>query len=408
MNSAECPLCGRDFATAKEAKDIIRDHLSTIPIQLKGETRILEEAKKDISTKESRINSIIARLKVLEAEAEQIHSAKVDSAKTVQDFLSRCNELAINVSANDEASWQKILEQALKESETVSLRSKADNFNKIIHELNSRIAEQQNAIKELQQKVVQNKEQRTQLAGVIQEFEKNVMQRGFEIASLPGAEQLVAEMLKAQDETKKCIEKTDKNEAELRLVESMVVGFREKLKKNDEDVASKEVQIQEYETTCSRFTAACRSVDIALEDPERNIRFCIQKTSDTNRLLSDLEKKRQVLQQIASLDRLKREVDDLVKAEGNVKSKFKKTSDEESKLQNWVSRLVSLESEVVKRQVDVVGTHLKQLEPTTQRLYYRLNPHPIFGKVRVRVNDKKRELDVEAEEIGRASCRERV
>ena len=38
-----------------------------------------------------------------------------------------------------------------------------------------------------------------------------------------------------------------------------------------------------------------------------------------------------------------------------------------------------------------------QLEPTTQQLYYRLNPHPIFGKVRIKVNEKTRELGVEAE-----------
>jgi energy-coupling factor transporter ATP-binding protein EcfA2 len=46
--------------------------------------------------------------------------------------------------------------------------------------------------------------------------------------------------------------------------------------------------------------------------------------------------------------------------------------------------------------VDVVGSHLERLEPTTQRLYHRLNPHPIFGNVGIRVNDKTHELDVEA------------
>ena len=52
--------------------------------------------------------------------------------------------------------------------------------------------------------------------------------------------------------------------------------------------------------------------------------------------------------------------------------------------------------------MDVVGTHLKRLEPTIQRLSRRLNPHPIFGKVSIRVEEKTRELDVEAEaSVGR-------
>jgi energy-coupling factor transporter ATP-binding protein EcfA2 len=118
---------------------------------------------------------------------------------------------------------------------------------------------------------------------------------------------------------------------------------------------------------------------------------------DINQSLSGLEEKRQILQQIASLSRLKKEMEGLTQGKSDAQRQAEKSSREESLLREWVSRVESLEADVVNRQVDVVGTHLIRLEPTTQRLYHRLNAHPIFGKVRIQIDEKTRELNVEAE-----------
>ncbi|TKJ35663.1 MAG: hypothetical protein CEE38_13700 [Planctomycetes bacterium B3_Pla] len=395
--SAECPLCGRGFATAEEAKDSIREHLSAVPLQLKDLARRLDEAKKDAETKRTQADSIVAGIRTLEAESHEVRSSKALATKVVQDFLAECAALAVTVSVEDVVSWQNVLEQARKESEVAPLGSEAASLRETVNALAFRVVERQNAVDGFRRKLVQDEKQRTRLVTVVQGLETDMMQRGFEPGSLPEDDRLVAEVSKAQDEARKYREVVAKREAELGVVESAITGLRESLKRADEDVASKETQLRQYETTCSRFVATCRAIGVAPEKPRESIRAAKRRASDLNQSLSDLEEKRQVLQQIAALGSLKREIDGLARTEGDVKRQAEGSSREELRLHNWMSRVEGLEAEVVRRQVDVVGTHLERLEPTTQRLYHRLNPHPIFGKVRIRVNKKTRELNIEAE-----------
>jgi hypothetical protein len=100
---------------------------------------------------------------------------------------------------------------------------------------------------------------------------------------------------------------------------------------------------------------------------------------------------------VAGLGRLKQEIDILTEAEADLKRRAEASANEELRLHDWRSLVNGLQAEVVRQQVDVVGSHLERLEPTTQRLYCRMNPHPVFGKVRIRVDEKTRELDIEAE-----------
>ena len=397
VHSAECPLCGRGFATAEEAKDSIQKHLSAVPLQLKDLAHHLDEAKKDAETKQAQVNSLVAGIRTLETEIDQVRSAKAMATKAVQDFLAECAALAIVVSAEDPVSWQSVLEQARKDCKVTPLRSEATKLRDAISELASHLVKQQNVVDGLRRKLGHSEKERTELISTIQGLEAEMVQRCFKPSSLREGDRLAAELSKTQDETRKYSELVAKRETELGSIESAIARLRKSLKKADEDVASKDTQLRQYETTCNRFVVACREIGIDPENPKESILATKRKALDLNESLSSLEQKRQILQQIAGLDRLKLEISSLTQAKNDVKRRTEVRLLEESRLGDWVSHFEGLGAEVVKQQVDVVGSHLEHLEPTTQRLYRRLNPHPIFGKVRVRVNEKTRELNVEAE-----------
>lgn len=133
------------------------------------------------------------------------------------------------------------------------------------------------------------------------------------------------------------------------------------------------------------------------DKPSESIRAATQKMEELRQSIAGLEKKVQVLQQVVSMTRLKSDVDALGRTTQDAKQGVEVASENEARFRNWMSHLEKLEAEVVRRQVDVVGTHLQRLEPTMQQLYHRLNPHPIFGHLRIRVKEETRELDVEAE-----------
>ena len=397
VHSAECPLCGRSFATAEEAKDSIQKHLSAVPLQLKDLAHRLDEAKKDAETKQAQVDSLVAGICALEAESREVHSSRTFATKAVQDFLTECAALAVAVSAEDPVSWQNVLEQARKECKVTPLRSEATSLRKAVNTLDSRVLKQQNVVDGLRRKLGHSEKERTELISTIQGLEAEMVQRCFKSSSLREGDRLAAELSKTQDKTRKYSESVAKRETELGSIESAIARLRKSLKRADEDVASKDAQLRQYETTCNRFVVACREIGVDPENPRESILATKRKALDLNESLSSLEQKRQILQQIAGLDRLKLEISGLTRAENDVKRRAETSSREESRLGDWVSHLEGLGAEVVKRQVDVVGSHLERLEPTTQQLYCRLNPHPIFGKVRVRVNEKTRELNVEAE-----------
>lgn len=397
VQSTECPLCGRGFHSNEEAKDVIREHLSAVPLKLKDLAHQIDDTKKDIETKQTHFNSVTVGIHSLETELKEVRSTKTIATKALQEFLAECAGLSIVVSAEDTVSWQRTIEEARKECEVASLGLEAASLREAITSLSSRVNEQQNVINGLRQKAIQDEKQRTQLVAMVQGFKSDMMQRGFEPGSLPEGDWLIAEIAKAQAESEECSESVAKREAELGTIDSVIAGLRDSLRRVDEDVASKEKQIHQYESICTNFIAACGMVGVDPEDPIESIRSVRQRSSELNKSLSGLEEKRRVLQQVAGLGRLKLEIDGLAGAEANVKRQAETSSHEESRLRDWASLVNGLEAEVVRQQVGVVGSHLERLEPTTQRLYHRLNPHPIFGKVRIRVDEKTRELDIEAE-----------
>ena len=396
VHSAECPLCGRGFATTEEAKKTIQGHLAAVPLQMKNLARLLDEAKKNAEAKQAQVDSIAAEIRALGNQLEEVRSSRTVALKEVHDFVGQCASVSIIVPVADTVSWQKTLEEAAKECEVATLGSEAASLRNAINSSAPLVAGQQGAIDGLRRKITQDENQRLRLATEITKVEKEMVQRGFEPGSLPQDDQLAAGVTKAQDEARGYGKLVAEKEGELRVIESAIEKLRERLRIANEDVASKETQLRQYETTCSRFAAACRAIGIDPENPKESITVVKQKTLEQNQFLSGLEEKRQVLQQVVSLGKLKLEIDSLARTENDLKRRAEVRSCEDSRFHDWVSHIERLEAEVVRRQVDVVGTHLKGLEPTTQRLYQRLNPHPIFGNVKIRVNQDTQELDVEA------------
>lgn len=397
VHSPECPLCGRDFASAEEARDSIREHLSVVPIQLRDLARRLDEAKKAAETKRAQADSIAARIRAIEATLEEVSSTKVGATKAVQGFLAECTALAVTVSVDDTVSWQNTLEEARRKCETALLDSQAISLRKEIKSLDAQVMKQQDVFDGLRRKFGQDEKQRMRLITDLRELEAGMVEHGFKPDSLLESDRLAAELSRVQDEAREYAESVAKREAQWRAVESVIAGLRESIRRAHEDVATKETQLRQYETTCSRFVAACRAVGVDPEDPLESMHTVRRRLSELKQSLSGLDKKRQVLQQAASLGRVRLEIEGLARAEDEMKQQAEASSHEESRLRNWLSHVGGLETEVVRRQVDVIATHLQHLEPTTQQLYQRLNPHPVFGNVRIRVNGKTRELDIEAE-----------
>jgi hypothetical protein len=169
------------------------------------------------------------------------------------------------------------------------------------------------------------------------------------------------------------------------------------VRKFDEDAASLASQAAQFEATRNRFVAAYRALGIDPENASEGVAAARKNALEQRGDLEKLVGKLRLLQQTAGLAGVEADVRRLETDEEQLAGRAKDHADEESRLASWVSRVESLENEVARRQVDVVGAHLTRLEPATRGLYRRLSPHPIFGDITIKIDDETRELNVAAE-----------
>lgn len=397
INEPECPLCGRNFQTIEEAKDIIRGHLSGLPLKLKELAFQLDNARKRTESGHRQADSITAGIQEIKTTLETARSEQSDARKIVHNFISECAGLGISISTRDTHSWLRILEEAKSKYQADNLKTKIIGLTNETMLLDSDCAKEQNAINGLEQESQQYERERTKLHSTTREIEADMAERGLDQNSLPNENRISANLSQAQDEMKDYDESLDKTQNELKAVQSLITELRRNLKSAGEDVASKEAQLRQYESICNRFLSECHTVGVDESNPSKSIQMLKAAVIEFNNVLSALEEENHVLQRLTALDRLRKEVDELTRAKENVKLRFDEVLHEQSQTNEWVSHFEHIESQIVKRQVDVVSTHLKSLEPTTQSLYYRLNPHPIFEKVRINVDDQNHQLDVEVE-----------
>jgi DNA repair exonuclease SbcCD ATPase subunit len=392
----ECPLCGRSFASAAAARASIQEHLSRLAPELRNMARRLDEAKKNVDAKQTRVSSTAERLRALEIERQQVGSDELAATQVMQTFLAECAALSVQVSADGPVAMQAALGQALKECETTALRSEVHGLREAINALVAGVQQQQRIVDSLRGMLAKHEKDRTQQASVIQGFEADMVQRGFEPTSLPEGDRLARQLEDALGVARESSELVAKRETEIRTAESAVKALRECVNRANEAVASETAQLQQYETACSRFVSECQATGVDADNPKESIGAVRQGAEEQKNLLTSLEKARQVLQLFIGLDRLRLEIESLSRTESDLERRVEASAKEDARLKEWLSCMEKLEGDVVKQQVSAVGAHLELLEPTTQRLYQRLNPHPIFGTVKIKVDDRTHELDVEA------------
>jgi DNA repair protein SbcC/Rad50 len=397
VQSPECPLCGRVFSSTEEAKTKIREHLSGVPTELRDLATHLAAAKTDLAKKQSVSDNLASEISVAESELQQ-NLAAIAIAKTVAaGFLNECSQMDVQLNQDNINAWGQALEQARNTYLSTGLREEAARIPNEIKSLTAQASERKGISDGLRLKLTELQEDIESLLSRERAFDTEIAARNIERSLIVPESQLDTQLSAAQEIAKRFNEAVFEKETELARVDSTITDCRENLRHTQEDIASKEVQLREYEGACSRFVAACHALGVTPVHPNDSIEGIIVNAEALLTALANLEHSVQILQQVVGILKLKREVDSLQQTEQGARKRLGAAKEKESHLNNWLSHMQKLESDVVRRQVDVVGAHLQRLEPALQQLYQRLNQHPVFGRLKIRVNEKKHELDVDAE-----------
>lgn len=397
ISSDECPLCGRIFKSIDEAKSVIQEQLSNIPKKLKELTKTINQSNENIEKLKSQKTNVIRMLKENETEFNKNQDTISACKKDIFEYISDCNRAGIKVTEDNKNCWENILEQNLKECERTSLQSEINELKESINTFTTDLDKKTSKKHEIAQQLKTFGAQKTSLMEEIQGFETDAVAKSFKIEDLPNLDKLAASYEKAENDVKNINSLVNEKEAEIKKLEGVIKVEKERLIVINNDVLTQESYKKQLEEACSKYKIVCQRLGVNITDFTNSLSALKEKSIKIKTLLSVYDKSRIVLQQLISLNRISKEIETLDKNKNEIEEKIKISKEKIDRTTNWISRFDKLESEVVKKQIDAVGTHLKQLEPTTQRLYSRLCPHPIFGNLRIRIDDNSRKLDVEAE-----------
>jgi DNA repair exonuclease SbcCD ATPase subunit len=396
VRTAECPLCGRRFSSKAAAREGIKRHLSKVSTRLKDLARQLKSNKTSLERNKATVISTSGKIGTVMSALEEVQSNIETVTKTVQDFLTSSTALGIRLSTGKAAMWHAVLSGARKETKATSGGSDAAMLRRSLRITFERVARKEKSCDVIRRRLGSIEKQRKDLVTTIRAITTETTQRNLGADTFTEDGQLADAISQAQSEVRERSGLLGEAEEQAAAIQSTLIGLRERLAKANEDTANSEMQLRQYETICSSYITRCQAIDVDTENVENSIAEVVTRVNQMNEMLADLEERRKQLDNSVSLERLKRDTVALSQIVSDIEHRADSTRKDESRMSQWVSSLEGLEKEVVTRQIDVMGNHLQRLEPIAQQLYKRLNAHPMFGNVRIKVNEHSHGLEIEA------------
>lgn len=390
----KCSLCGREFSSIDEAKSTIKQQLFSIPDELADITHRYEKAKKDEGIAIEKEQTIIQELKRTESSLDDHNKQLSAILSKIHGYILECKNISIILPEDNPESWTNIIAESFKiyqvdklVSEITYLKDQNATVMAQIEKIKQMISTENEGARKIR---LEEERLKTRIVNIQTEMMANKIDPqklptmkclSEEIASVK--KQLVAlnNQLSSQDEQIKPLVTKDKD-------------LKDKITTINEQITCGKKRLNECESIWIEFTSLCQMADVEVNDVHKSIQKRIQAVYDMKVSLGEASNIYLELQQYASLERKYSELHNYLQKQEQLEKELKGKQNKADYLKKWHDRLKILETEVSKQQVSTVGAHLKQLEPTLQLLYTRLNPHPVFGGVKVAVSEENHTLDI--------------
>ena len=397
IDAAECPLCGREFSDLQEAKKTVENHLSRIPQQLKDKAHLLDDKNEELRKLESEIEMHLAKILEVKRNIEKQKSTKDSALNQIKDFTKNCERNGITLIEKKPDNWKQELEHAAFNCKTKETSQQIDYLRSGLDTLNSEILKVETEYEKSKGELQILEKECSWLTKEIEVIQTELIEHGFSMEALPQEASMIDEMSKARTTLEECSRSIKTQDENFTAKSLAVEELKTKSKKIEQELTEKKKKYQEFEAIRRQFISECQNAGVDSQSPKISVQLAIKQIDEKRRFLESLDKECLTLKQLTELNKVMVEIKELEQMKSQAKMETKNTFQKLKHAKDWGTLLKSLGSQIIERQVDAVGTHLKRLQPTTQRLYLRLNPHPVFGSVRIIIDEDTRELDVKAE-----------
>jgi hypothetical protein len=394
--SAQCPLCGRIFASVEEARACIQKQVSDVPPELKLLARQLGEVRREAEKEGVNARSAAEKLTAADAELQRLRTSRRAAADAVRSFVADVGAFSVSLPEHEPDAWAPLLLRAWQDCDAGSLRLEVLALRPGVDAQTAGIAQRSTALEALCSKVQQGERESVAAAALVAEIESDMVARSLDPHALPGQEQLALQVEEARRAIEDLNGRLAARMSEVHAEEQKSAALRTTIANLDQEIVDKESQHEQYQTIWDRFASDCRAANVAPSRAPEDVAVRKHEVAKHRDRLAEVEKTVQSLRQLARLEELRSEIGNRAGEERILRDALAGAARSALLLTQWVECLGRLESEVSRQQVGVVGTHLALLEPTVRQIYHRLSPHPVFGSVRLLVDEKAHKLDVSA------------
>ena len=397
VQTAQCPLCGRGFASRQQAFDSIREHLSTVPEGLTRAARKVEELRAHLTALEARAQQAAADMEALTAGRQDLVERGEDARQSVGKFRSSLVGMGVAPLSPEPAQWLSAIEQALsKEAEAeavlleAGLEARVKALSATVEELTRKVEEARGALRTIDT-------DRSSTLSQLETLEREITKRGFDATALPDDAGLAAQHEQACARIRRLDQERQKAGDHLRRVSKASDASRRRLAEAEADIEIRKKELRRLEAEVATFADECRALGVDPDDAPRSITRDDKIASRLAERLAVVDKESQALQQLAAAEGLRGQVTGLEAECAKLKDQVRAAEEKQKNQQAWKERLSDLEHKVGESQLDAVATHLGALEPTTELIYRRLNPHPLFGNIRITADEATQGLEILAD-----------
>ena len=400
VQSATCPLCGHAFDTAEKLKQEIAKQLAMVPYELRNVQQALQAALPQAQEAAQAAAAAEAALGQATKAIETTRQKKVDLARSVTAFMAECAGVGVDLPSDDPSRWSHLLEEASEARSPATLSAELAVARANIAGLENR-ASQLRANASTQASALSESElQAASARAALQQLEQEIVSQGFQLTTLPPPDEMgaaIAEALRAIEAARAPLAQAEasqrQDEVQLQEAIASLAKVREVIKTTRHSLDLKESEV-------SRFELLSAQMNVLPNAPGDAIRQAMGSAQAEVISLDKLEAMRQDLSKLARLEELSHQLDDLRNQQKAQEDRGRVALGKAQQLQQWVTRLDELEREAADQQLGAVGAHVKSLEPAIDLIYRRLNPHPLFGKIRVLVDEDDHTLRILAEAEG--------
>lgn len=395
IDSPKCTLCGRDFSSVDEAKSTIKQQLASVPKELTSITHKVEKARKDEENAVAKVRTLSHALEANESSLDDCRKQQAVALEKVKKFVLECKNLSVILPENNSGNWTNIINEALEKYQTGELTSKVVLLRDQKSLVSAQTIKLRQTISAETTAIDKARHEKERLESRISTIQTEMISHKFDPHKLPSSECLRKELSLITSR----LEATSGQLVEQEnLIKPLLVKdkqLRNEIANISESIAHDKIRLNACESIWTEFTSLCQAVDVDVNNIQNSLKARRQTVLDTKVSLDAADSIFQELQQYALLERKSSELQRFDEERKRLEKVLKCTQDTVDYLQQWYKRMKTLEIEVSRQQAATVGAHLKQLEPILQLLYSRLNPHPVFGSVKIIVDEDSHTLDVQ-------------